>query len=169
GVFRPEYAFEKWHDFDEDLFQQVYDEIPEVDFQGKIFASDYSAKSLSLARLNAKNASVEKKINFQVASIFDYKPQSKGTIILNPPYGERMGGNKLGPLYKRIGDKLKWDFSGFNAWIISSNREALKNVGLRTSKKITLFNGSLECRFNKYEMYRGTKKQKNKQKPVDNG
>ncbi len=163
GIFRTDYAFEKWKDFDEDLFQEVYDDLVETNFDHEIIGSDYSAKSASLARLNIKRASLDKKININVKSFFDIYPDNKGTLIMNPPYGERIGGGNLNNFYKKIGDKLKKDFEGYNAWLISSNMEALKNVGLHTSKKITLYNGNLECKFNKYEMYKGTKKNKPKQ------
>ena len=84
----------------------------------------------------------------------------KGLIMINPPYGERMDHiDKIIPLYKEVGTRLKHHFEGWDAWIISSNMEALKFIGLRTSRKIKVFNGALECRFNKYELYRGSKKQ----------
>lgn len=158
GVFRSHYAFEKWKDFDIDMFESVYDQFEEVDFPHSIYGSDYSAKTVSLARTNIKNALLEKRIEVNTKSFFDYTFNRWGTLIINPPYGERMGSNNLNNFYKRIGDKLKKDFSNWHAWIISSNKEALKNVGLRTSKKYTLYNGNLECKFNKYELYPGTKK-----------
>ena len=86
-------------------------------------------------------------------------PEGRGVVIINPPYGERMNQDEdINALYKSIGDTLKKKYNGYDAWIISSNMDALKNVGLRPSRKITLFNGQLECKFMKYEMYSGTKK-----------
>ena len=91
----------------------------------------------------------------------DYEPKSKdGIIISNPPYGERIKSVEINDLYKRIGDNLKQKFNGFDAWFISSNAEAFKNFGLKTSRKVKLYNGPLECRFNKYSLYDGSKKQK---------
>ena len=169
GIFRNDFAFEKWKDFDEDLFQEAYDDLTETNFENEIIGSDYSAKSASLARLNVKRASLDKKIKVHVKSFFDILPENKGTLIMNPPYGERIGGGNLNNFYKKIGDKLKKDFDGYNAWIISSNMDALKNIGLHTSKKITLYNGNLECKFNKYAMYRGSQKRKTKNtNPVKN-
>jgi putative N6-adenine-specific DNA methylase len=164
GVFRSNYAFEKWKDFDMDLFESVYDQFEETKFPYKIYGSDYSAKTVSLARTNIKNALLDKRIEVNTKSFFDYKFDRWGTLIMNPPYGERMGGNNLNSFYKRIGDKLKKDFTNWHVWILSSNKEALKNIGLRTSRRYTLFNGSLECKFNKYELYTGTKKKKKLQK-----
>lgn len=83
-----------------------------------------------------------------------------GIIITNPPYGERLQLEESISFYKKIGDKLKTDFAGFDAWIISSNNEAMKHIGLKPSAKIQLYNGKLECSFRKYELYQGTKKQK---------
>ena len=85
-------------------------------------------------------------------------PAGRGVVIINPPYGERMDKDNIGELYKMMGDTFKKNFGGYDCWILSSNMEAFKNVGLRPSRKIALFNGPLECRFMKYEMYQGTKR-----------
>jgi putative N6-adenine-specific DNA methylase len=77
---------------------------------------------------------------------------------VNPPYGERIVQENLNDLYTKIGDKFKKDFADYEAWIISSNAEAVKHIGLRTSRKIQVYNGQLECRFNKYMLYAGTRK-----------
>ena len=98
------------------------------------------------------------KVSLKISNFQDYTPNTEpGIIISNPPYGERIG-DEIEALYTDFGDTLKQKFSGWSAWIISSNMEALKNVGLRPSKKLKLFNGSLECKFVQYEMYQGTKK-----------
>ncbi|MCK5088237.1 MAG: hypothetical protein KAQ90_11980, partial [Melioribacteraceae bacterium] len=81
-----------------------------------------------------------------------------GTIIMNPPYGERLKEDDLNDFYKMIGDTLKTNFTGFDAWILSANKDAMKHIGLRTSKRLTLFNGALECKFHKYSLYKGSKK-----------
>jgi putative N6-adenine-specific DNA methylase len=85
-------------------------------------------------------------------------PAGRGVVLMNPPYGERMVKDNIEELYKSIGDTFKKNFQGYDCWVISSNVEAFKHVGLRPSRKITLFNGQLECKFMKYEMYQGTKK-----------
>jgi len=77
---------------------------------------------------------------------------------MNPPYGERLKGDDLERFYSDIGDVLKGGFTGFDAWILSASKTAMKKVGLRTSKKMILYNGALECKYHKYELYRGTKK-----------
>ena len=80
--------------------------------------------------------------------------------MINPPYGERFDSTQTEALYKEIGDALKQNFNGFSAWIISSNKEALKSIGLKTSRKLMLYNGSLECKFHNYQIYKGSKKTK---------
>jgi putative N6-adenine-specific DNA methylase len=85
-------------------------------------------------------------------------PKAKGVVIVNPPYGERMDKDDLAELYKMIGDTFKKKFAGYDCWLITSNKEALKHVGLRTSRRIPVFNGPLECRFVKYEMYEGSQR-----------
>jgi putative N6-adenine-specific DNA methylase len=98
-------------------------------------------------------------INCTNQSFFDLTPpRSGGVVILNPPYGERLPVAEIEQLYKEIGNKLKKDFQNFNAWIITSNPEAIKSIGLRPSRKIQVYNGSLECRYLKFELYGGSKK-----------
>ena len=94
-------------------------------------------------------------------SFEDYEPDADhGTIIFNPPYGGRITDDDLFRLYKTIGDQLKKKYKGFSAWVLTANKEAAKNIGLKPSRKIELYNGSLECRFLKFEMYEGSKKGK---------
>ena len=113
---------------------------------------------MGMARANIEAAGLTDKIELHKKDFKDFEaPQLTGVIVCNPPYGERIGEN-VDELYTEFGDNLKTRYDGWNAWMISSNMGALKKVGLRPSRKIKLFNGSLECRFMKYEMYRGTKK-----------
>jgi putative N6-adenine-specific DNA methylase len=77
---------------------------------------------------------------------------------MNPPYGERLDVGEIGAFYKMMGDKFKQEFSGYDVWILSSNKEALKKVGLAASKRLVVWNSQLECKFHKFEMYRGTKR-----------
>jgi len=112
-----------------------------------------------LARKHAQIAGVSDRIRF---SISDFQhvtpPPPPGVVIVNPPYGERIVQDELNTLYSNMGNKFKKDFAGYNAWVISANAEAFKFVGLKPSLKIQTFNGQLECRFNKYSMYDGSKK-----------
>jgi putative N6-adenine-specific DNA methylase len=161
GMFRQEFAFEKWKDFDPELFEDIYNEDYEVPFEHRIYASDISSISIRVSEKNAKSAGVLKDIDFEVADFSGLKPKGeKGLLIINPPYGERMRERQVEPLYTMIGDTLKANFAGFRAWIFSSSESGFKNVGLRPSQKIKLYNGPLECSFRNYELYDGSMKAK---------
>jgi putative N6-adenine-specific DNA methylase len=113
-----------------------------------------------MARTNARNAFLGKKIEFRISSLEDMlPPEDTGILITNPPYGERLKQENIKAFYTIMGDYLKKNFTGYDAWILSSNLEALKYTGLRPEKKIILYNGPLECRFAKFSIYKGSKKQ----------
>ncbi len=102
-----------------------------------------------------------KHIKIGIKYFDEQKPTSEnGIIIMNPPYGERLKEEDINDLYKMMGDTLKTNFSGFDAWILSANKMAMKHVGLKTSKRLTLYNGALECKFHRYSLYSGSKKHK---------
>lgn len=161
GYYRNEFGFMKWQNFDETLYETIYESsINKIKNEPvEIIANDIDNPTLKKAITNTKNAKVEDVVSCINQSFFDITPTRKGgVIILNPPYGERMPVTEIEKLYKEIGDKLKKDFKGFSAWIISSSPEAIKSIGLRPSRRIHLFNGSLECRFLKFDLYDGSKK-----------
>lgn len=161
GYFRNEFGFEKWKDFDADLFQVIMDSaIKKIsdDDRTRIYASDINRQVLEKAQENINNAKVEDTVKTFRASIEDFTPPpGTGTVIINPPYGERMGEN-VNELYKSIGDAFKKKYAGYDCWMITSNMEAIKHIGLKPTRKITVFNGPLECRFLKFSIYEGTKK-----------
>lgn len=161
GYYRKSFGFENWKDFDSDLWAKVRQEAdakrvtPEIKFYG----SDVSAKVVDIAIQNAKNANLNQALSIKRRDFFKLEPSSEeGIIITNPPYDERMEEDDINEFYTVIGDTLKNNFQGFTAWLLSGNLEALKNIGLRTSKRIILYNGPIESRFAKYEMYKGTKR-----------
>lgn len=161
GYFREGFAFEKWKDFDEALWNKIYDlSVDKItENRPQLIGADQSYNNIKKAKENCRGAKVDDIITFETADFEAYVPPAeKSTVIMNPPYGERMDKDNPEELYKKIGDTLKAKYNGYDAWLISSNIEALKNVGLRPSRKITLYNGPLECKFMKYEMYKGTKK-----------
>lgn len=169
GIFRKEFAFEKWKDFDADLFEEVYNEDYEVPFEHTIYASDISSIDIKVSEKNAKSAGVLKEIQFETIDFSEFVPKStKGLLIINPPYGERMRERRVEPLYAMIGDKLKKDFAGFKAWVFSSSDDGFKNVGLRPGNKIKLFNGGLECSLRLFEVYEGSKKASKQNSFTDN-
>lgn len=161
GYFRNEFGFMRWRNFDETLYDTIHESsISKIrEDKVEIIANDIETATYKKAIINTKNAKVDDVVTCTNQSFFDMVPsRSGGVVILNPPYGERMPVDEIEKLYKEIGDKLKKDFKGFNAWIITSNPEGVKSIGLRPSRRIHLFNGSLECRFLKFELYDGSKK-----------
>jgi putative N6-adenine-specific DNA methylase len=161
GYFRKEFGFERWKDFDKELWDLIFESsVSKIsDHQQKIIASDISKHVSRKAKENVKLAKVEDVVTVETASFEELEPPAgRGVVIMNPPYGERMDKDDLEVLYKSIGDTLKKKYKGYTAWIISSNMEAFKFIGLRPTRKIQVFNGPLECRFMKFEMYKGTKK-----------
>jgi len=157
GLFRKEYAFEKWPDFDADLFDKIYnDDSQEREFHHHIYGYDVDIKAVNTARLNVKAAGLTKDITVTEQDFKDFtKPQNKSIIVTNPPYGERISTPDLLGTYKMIGERLKHQFTGNDAWILSYREECFDQIGLKPSIKIPVFNGSLECEFRKYQMFDG--------------
>lgn len=164
GIFRSSFAFEKWPDFDADLWNDIYnDDSNERDFTHRIYGSDASFYAIQQATKNVKSAGVAKDIELKQVRLEELKDLSSlhpftpsPLVMLNPPYGERLKSNKeMEYLYSAIGSTLKHQFTGSTAWIISSNVEAMKCIGLKPSKKYHLLNGELDCQFNKYELFQG--------------
>ena len=157
GVFRKEFAFEKWVDFDQDLFDSIYnDDTQERDFTHKIYGYDNNNQANEIATRNIKAAGVSKDVTLKLQPFQQFeKPAEKSIMITNPPYGERISTNDLLGLYQMIGERLKHAFSGNDAWILSYREECFDQIGLKPSAKIPLFNGALECEFRKYELFDG--------------
>jgi len=162
---RKEFGFEKWNDFDENLFETIRNSLLKKvkDSNAVIIGYDKAPSAIRKATDNVENAHLEDFIALKQADFFHTEKEVEGkTIILfNPPYGERLEIDDVPAFYKEIGDTLKRSYTNTNAWLITSDFEkGLKSVGLRTSKKIKVFNGKLECRLVNYEMYEGSKKAK---------
>ena len=158
GVFRKSFAFEKWLDFDAELWSDIYnDDSREREFAHKIYGSDASFYAIQQATKNVKSAGVAKDVELRQIRMEELKPlTSNPLVMINPPYGERLASNKdMEDLYGKIGTALKHQFTGATAWIISSNDAAMKCIGLKPSKKMRLLNGELDCQFNKYELFQG--------------
>lgn len=157
GVFRKEFAFEKWPDFDKDLFDAIYnDDSQERKFTHKIYGYDNNPKANAIATRNVKSAGVSKDIVLKVQPFQQFqKPTEKSIIITNPPYGERISSNDLLGLYEMIGERLKHAFTGNTAWILSYRDECFDKIGLKATKRIPLLNGALDCEFREYEIFDG--------------
>ena len=161
GIFRKEFAFEKWPDFDADLFNKIYnDDSQEREFTHHIYGYDIDMKAVNTARLNVRAAGLTKDITVDCADFKDFvKPQEKSIIVVNPPYGERISTPNLLNTYKMIGERLKHAFMGNEAWVLSYRQECFEAIGLKPSIKIPVYNGSLECEFRKYSIFDGTMKE----------
>ena len=161
GLFRKEFAFERWADFDRDMFDEIYnDDSLEREFKHKIYASDVSAKAIGIANANIKSAGLSRYIKTKVMDIADMPAQDKPIhSVFNPPYGERLNDFSIKELYSTIGSTLKHKFPGSNAWIISSSMLGFDNIGLKPTKKMQLINGDLKCDFRGYTIFSGKMKE----------
>lgn len=160
GIFRQAYAFERWVDFDSDLLSEVLEDWEETPFEHKIYGSDIHPKAIAITRGNIKNTGISKYVSLEVKPFEEYteesKPADSGMIVMNPPYGERMKPMDLERLYSNIGSTLKHAFSGWKAWVISSNTEAGFNaIGLKHLVREKLYNGMIECELRGYELFEG--------------
>lgn len=157
GIFRKKYAFENWKDFDRELFDHIYnDDSQEKTFEHHIYAYDLDKNAVAIAQRNADAAGVSNDITIVAQPLQQFKqPAEKSIMITNPPYGERISSPNLLGLYRTLGDRLKHQFVGNEAWIIGYREETFEQIGLKPSLKIPLFNGSLDCEFRKYQIFDG--------------
>ena len=164
GIFRKHFAFENWKDFNKDLFETISeDDSDEREFTHHLYGSDAGYYAVQAALKNIRSAGVQKYIDVKQIRIEEIKHE-QGTpdalVVINPPYGERLAQDKdVLRLYADIGKALKFQFTGATAWIISSNEDALKCIGLKPSRKIHLMNGELDCLYNCYELFQGEHKE----------
>ena len=157
GVYRDHYAFQQWPDYDADLFEKVYnDDSAEREFTHKIYGSDIEGKAIAIARANVKNAGLNKYIELERRDFNDIElvPEG-GTLISNPPYGERLNVEDIEELYRQMGFKFKHTFKGYNIWLICNNEELHHKVGLKPSVRYKLNNGGLDCELLQYVIFDG--------------
>lgn len=161
GVFRKGYAFEKWPDFDADLFDTIYnDDSKEREFEHHIYGYDADMKAVNRALQNVHAAGFSKEITIQMQDFKDFQqPTEKSILVTNPPYGERISTPDLLGTYKMIGERLKHAFTGNEAWILSYREECFDQIGLKPAIKIPLYNGSLECELRRYQLFDGKMKE----------
>lgn len=160
GIYRDKFAFERWNDFDAELFETLYNDDSDArEFTHHIYGSDNSFYAIKVAEKNVKNAGLQRYIQLKQVAIQELHPrEERALVIANPPYGERLEPRDIFRLYDEIGTALKYKFAGSTAWVISSNKEALKHIALKPSKRIPLLNGDLDCLFVRYDLFSGTHK-----------
>jgi len=163
NINRREFAFEKWNDWDNDLFDKITNSLMSrvKEFHYTITGYDKAPSAVMKAKDNIRNANLDEYVTIRQQNFFETEKDTRGPLhmVFNPPYGERLD-IELERFYREIGDTLKQGYPNTNAWFITANLEALKYVGLKPSRKIKLFNGKLEGRLVKYEMYEGSKRAK---------
>lgn len=158
GLYRAGFGFQKWRDFEPELWKKLLNEANQrqkFSLDAPIFGSDANRETLEEAKSNAAFCQIEEYIQFSRKQIEDLEaPSDRGVILCNPPYGKRLGDSQeLGLLYKQLGDIFKQRFKGWTAYILTGNKELGKQVGLRTSRRIPIYNGALPCTLLKYELY----------------
>ena len=158
GVYRDSYAFQQWPDYDEELFNKIYnDDSAEREFTHKIYGSDIEGKAIAIARANVKNAGLNKYIELERRDFNDIEEvPAGGTLISNPPYGERLSVEDIEQFYNDLGFKLKHTFKGYNAWLICYDKEQYYKIGLKPSVKYALNNGGLDCELLQYVIFEGS-------------
>ena len=160
---RSHFSFMSWPDYDEALWTRIKGEaqlgVKHKDLQ--LVGRDLSTQQMSDTKSLVRDHGMGESITIEKADFFHTDPPAEeGMIVTNPPYGKRIVEDDINDLYKKIGDTLKQRYSGWSAWVLCGDKEAIKNVGLRTSKKLTLFNGPIPCKYHRYDMYKGSKKDK---------
>lgn len=157
GLYRSAFAFEKWKDFDRELFETIYhDDSEERPFEHFIYGSDISSRAIKISEQNVKSAGLLKYIRLEVKPVAELEAPSEGCLfVTNPPYGERITSPDIFSLYATLGSVMKHKFQGSSCWIISSHDECLEKIGLKPSQKNKLLNGKLECQYNRYDIFAG--------------
>jgi putative N6-adenine-specific DNA methylase len=160
-----------WKSYDAKLWERIKQEAEAAErpLDGKIIGNDAVFKVADMAKNNAAKMGLHHDISITNMRFEEQRPpEGGGILIMNPPYGERIEIEEINQFYRMIGDTLKQRFEGFDAWILSSNKEALKHMKLAASKRMIVWNGPLECKYHKFEMYRGSRKEKTETTPTEN-
>jgi putative N6-adenine-specific DNA methylase len=161
GKFRNSFGFMKWKDYDAALFRSIKFEAEKKERKSpvKIYAGDISADAIRMANINISEARLDDTIEVSEKDFMKTPaPVPEGTLIINPPYGQRIGGEEMGRFYGDIGSVLKHHYNGYTAWILSGDKESLKSVALKPFRKFNLLNGDIECKLQGYELYPGSRK-----------
>ncbi len=159
NIFRKQFGFEKWKDFDEELWETIKEVSlnKEINYNGNITGGDNFQKAVRISRENINNALMKENIQVKKSDFFDTEINPGTFVIFNPPYGKRIDLG-INDFYEKIGSTLKHNYQGCTIWLISSDIENMKLIGLRPSRKIKIMNGELECSFREFSVYKGSKK-----------
>ena len=171
GYYRKDWGFMKWDDYDAELWQRIRQEADEkiCDFDYEIWASDRSPKAVAIAEGNINYAHLQHDIHLMKKDMHDLTPpEGGGIVIINPPYGDRLEEDDIDELYEEIGHTLKHNFQGFQCWLITDDAVALRHVGLKPTAKIPIWNGPLECRFVRFDIFEGSLKEKKAREAEEN-
>ncbi|MGK7932736.1 MAG: class I SAM-dependent RNA methyltransferase [Microcystaceae cyanobacterium] len=158
GLYRKRFSFENWNDFNPSLWQQLKEEAKQQQLRelpNLIWGSDGESDIIKQAQSNLKSCQLEQQVHLFLSQLQEIKPPtSEGILICNPPYGKRLGNTQeLGRMYRLLGDVFKQRFKGWTAYILTGNKALAKQVGLRTSRRIPLYNGSIPCTLLQYKLY----------------
>ena len=161
SIERQHYAFKNFKNYNENLWEGIYHKAnkrcPNFDFE--ILGSDIDSEMVLMTKRNLRGLPISKVVSVSTAPFAEVKKTTaKGTLVCNPPYGQRIG-EHIDEMYEELGDWFKKELKGYDCWILSSNEEALKKVGLKPDRKIKIFNGDLECSFRKYSIFDGFRKE----------
>ena len=158
GIFRSNFAFETWPDFDKELFEELYnDDSEERTPKCRIYGGDIAREAVEISRKNIKSAGVEEWVSVECKPMQDWtEPPLEAMLITNPPYGERLCPGDLEGLYKQLGFTLKHYFQGYHAWILGYKDEHFREIGLKASVKYPILNGKLECELREYVLFDGS-------------
>ena len=171
GYYRKQWGFMKWDDWDPELWARIKEEADSqiCEFEHEIWASDRSPKAAAIAESNINNARLQRDIHLMKKNMEDLTPPEEGGIvIINPPYGDRLEEDDIDQVYENIGNTLKHNFQGYQCWLITDDAVALKHVGLKPSAKIPVWNGPLECRFVRFDIFGGTLKDQKAREAEEN-
>jgi putative N6-adenine-specific DNA methylase len=160
GFFRRHFSFMNWPSFDQKLWDSIREEQDGkiIKPETRLFGSDRDRRAFEVTRRNLDAAGVSRMVRVRLSAFEGLEPPApEGYLITNPPYGERLKLEDIKAFYKKLSDILKQKYTGYTAWILGSDLEAIKFIGLRPSRKIKVMNGQLECRFLKFELYSGSK------------
>jgi putative N6-adenine-specific DNA methylase len=161
SIERQHYAFKNFKNYNENLWEGIYHKANKrcSTFDFEILGSDIDSEMVLMTKRNLRGLPISKMVTVSTAPFAEVKKTTPiGTLVCNPPYGQRIGDN-IEEMYEELGDWFKNELKGYDCWVLSSNEDALKRVGLKPDRKIRIFNGDLECSFRKYAIFDGFRKE----------